>query len=239
VIVVFVAVIASAAFIIGCSSTDRAARDRKLAARDRQDRALAAQDRIVQYWNRVEAARAQVVAAKRKLAVLRADMATTEAMLSGIANDQQTLGYFGVSLEDLCARNGAKANKQALRYLNLSCPAPGRWRVNHPQLLPSNDLAVERRAVRLLNRIETAKARVARARRNLVHMRRAATIAQVALNKNPRAQHELRSFGFTFGNVCVSIVPNGSGPAQQQAQRVRETRRRQALRSLMVTCPSP
>jgi hypothetical protein len=232
VIVTFLAVIVTAASIVGCSSTDRAAQDRELAARDRRDQALAAQDVIVQLWNRVEAARAQVVAAKRNLTVLRVDLATTEAMLNGIANDQQTLGYFGVSLEDLCARNGRTANKQALRYLNLSCPAPGRWRVDHPQSLPSSHLAVERRAARLLNKIETAKARVARAKRNLVHMRRVATIAQVALNKNPHAQQVLRSFGFTFDNLCTPIVPSGSGSA-------RESRRQLALRALKVTCPAP
>ncbi len=93
--------------------------------------------------------------------------------------------------------------------------------------------------VRRLNRVAVAKAQLAAVKREVARRKRVATRGEALLNKNPRVQHVLKSFGFTFDNLCIPVASNDDGTPLQDAQAPLGGRRRQALRELNVTCPAP
>ena len=94
-----------------------------------------------------------------------------------------------------------------------------------------------------------ARQRHAAAQRRAAQQRRAAAqrlarqlqaqaISAAIQSKTVHVSQVLQYFGFSPYDLC-SIGPNGGGKAQRQARRVRELRRKQALRYLNLSCPAP
>ncbi len=94
-----------------------------------------------------------------------------------------------------------------------------------------------------------AQQRQAAAQRRAAQQRRAAAqrlarqlqaqaISAAIQSKTVHVSQVLQYFGFSPYDLC-SIGPNGGGKAQRQARRLRELRRKQALRYLNLSCPSP